>query len=135
MELDPVYCINCKKSIAGNALICPSCGQNQRERPQRLMETTAGAGAGTRGAEESAVASAQLMGASHRNRERESSGALEWMGNWFVRRIVIGLVVGGVTLVGRMTGCLPSRSSRTSMQDSNYSTTPRSPRYSTNDSQ
>ena len=112
MELDPIYCINCKKAIAANEMICPSCGQNQRERPKRLMETAAGAGAANRGAEEAAVAEAQLIGMAHRSRqeqERRSSGIGDWLGSWFVRRIVIGLIIGSITFVGRMTGCLPSR--------------------------
>jgi predicted amidophosphoribosyltransferase len=115
MELDPVYCINCKKAIAANVLVCPSCNQNQQERPKRLMETEAGAGAGARGAQEAAVAEAQLIGAMHRTQHEaygdNRSFLGEVMSSWFGRRIVIGVIAAMIAVIGKATGCIPSRSS------------------------
>jgi hypothetical protein len=122
MSLDPIYCINCKKQLGESPQICAACGQNQRERPKRLQETQTGMSSSASATEDKAAALAQFEQMRYNQNARQhgedDGGILGWLGSWFVRRIVIGLIVGGLGVFGRlMCGLPPTPSSRSVQTD------------------
>ena len=75
----PVYCIKCKAEIPGDAISCPRCGQNQRE---RVLPPEPGAGKPAR------------------RMCKSESGALLMLIGW--------AILFGVQMVLKITGVLPA---------------------------